>query len=72
MRCGRFSGELQENFFETDGGGAKFIEVPAGFDDRAGQIATDQALAAFDFEDRAIVALVFEIYAADAGNEFKA
>src|SRR4029077_433309 len=48
-RAGHFAGELQKDFFKTDGGGTQFVEVPAGFDHRAGEIAADQAFAAFHF-----------------------
>ena len=35
--------------------GAKFVEVPSGFDDRARQVAADRAfLATFNFEDAAV------------------
>src|SRR5712671_1282963 len=71
-RCGHIAGELQEDFFETDGGGAQFIEVPASFDHGSSEIAANQALAAFHFKDRAVFALVLENDTTDAGNQLQA
>ncbi len=49
------SGKLQEYLFQAHGGGTKFVQVPTGFDHRAGQIAADKALPAFDLEAVAVV-----------------
>src|SRR6266404_3121830 len=68
---GGFAGELQEYFFEADRGGAQLIEVPARFDHRAGQIAADQAFAAFHFKDRTVIALIFQMHAAYSGNQLQ-
>src|SRR4029077_18460362 len=55
-RCGHVAGELQEDFFETDGRGTQFVEIPAGFDNGASEITADEAFAAFYFKDGAILA----------------
>ena len=66
------TGELQEDLFQAHGGGAKFVEVPAGFDHGARQIAADEAVfPAFDFEDCAVLRALLEHHAADAGNLFE-
>ncbi len=66
--CGVGTGELEENFFEADRRGAKFVEIPTGFDDGAGEVSADGAIVlAFHFEDGAILSCALEDDAADAG-----
>ena len=51
------AGELQKDFFEADGGGAHFVEIPAGLHDGAGEIAADGAVVvSLDFKDGQVVA----------------
>src|SRR6266404_5801182 len=45
--------------------------TPAGTASCAGAVAADQSLAAFHFKDRAVIVLVFERHAADAGNQLE-
>jgi len=53
--------------------GRELVEVPAGFDDGAGEIAADElAFVALDFEDGALAAFFFELDSADACDFFEA
>src|SRR3984957_2603527 len=66
------SGELQEYFLQAHGRGSKLIQIPAGFDHGACQLAANQAaLLAFHFEKDAVVNLLFAEHAADAGDLLK-
>ena len=68
----RASRELEEDFFETHGGGAKFVEIPAALNDGTGEIAADEpSFLGFDFEDRAAVDLLAAVDAANAGDLFQ-
>jgi len=65
--------ELQEDFLEADGGGAHFVEIPAGIDDGASEIAADGAVVVgLDFKSESAGGGVAREDASDAGNQFEA
>ena len=60
---------MQEDFFQAQRGGPKFVQIPAGFDHGAGHIAPhDRSLLALDFKNGALLAVGLGDDAAHAGN----